>query len=99
MHGDWSQRIDLHDNCYWNASGAVPFPGGRDLAAWQQAGHDAGSLVADPLFADPAHDDFALAEDSPARKLGFEPFDSRQAGPREPPPVEDLAPVPTIWLR
>ena len=33
------------------------------------------------------------------RQLGFEPFDSRQAGPREPPPVEDLAPVPTIWLR
>ena len=99
MHGDWSQRIDLHDNCYWNASGPVTFPGGGDLAAWQQAGHDAGSLVADPMFRDPANDDFTLAADSPALKLGFEPFDPARAGPRQSPPVEDLAPVPTIWRR
>ena len=99
MQGDWSQRIDLRDNCYWNAAGPVVFPGERNLAAWQEAGHDAGSIVADPEFADPAHGDFTLAATSLARKLGFEPLEPERAGPREPPPVEDLAAVPTIWLR
>ncbi len=99
MNGDWSQRVDLRDNCYWNASGPVRFPGGGDLAAWQVSGHDAGSVVADPMFVDPAHDDFRLAEDSPARKLGFEAIDAALAGPRGPRATDDLAPVPTIWLR
>ena len=99
MRGDWSQRIDLRDNCYWNAAGPVAFPGERTLAAWQDTGHDADSIVADPEFADPAHDDFTLGVLSPARMLGFEPLEPERAGPRHLPPVDDLAPVPTIWLR
>lgn len=99
MRGDWSRGVDLRENCYWNASGRVAFPDGGDLSSWQQAGHDAGSIVADPRLADPAADDYTFAEDSPARHLGIEPLEPERVGPRQPPPTEDLAPVPTIWLR
>ena len=53
---------------------------GQSLADWQAAGHEQGSIVADPGFADPQKDDFQLAPDSPAVKLGFKPFDAGQAG-------------------
>jgi len=52
------------------------------LAELQQQGQQAGTIVADPLFADAAGGDFSLRPDSPARKIGFRPFDWRQAGPR-----------------
>lgn len=69
-------------NLYWHTGGPdkVVFPGGRDFAAWQQAGYDRESLVADPGFLAPERDDFRLREDSPARGLGFVPFDSSEAG-------------------
>lgn len=48
--------------------------------AWQMAGADTHSVVADPLFADAAHGDFTLRPDSPALKLGFEPIPFREIG-------------------
>ena len=51
---------------------------------WRSWGQDASSVVADPLFADPAHDDFRLMEGSPAHDVGFVPFDYRMAGVRGP---------------
>jgi hypothetical protein len=75
----------------------VRFPGDRDLAAWQQTGQDAGSIVADPRFANPAAGDFSLAADSPALALGWKPIDPSKAGPRRPSTEDDLAPVPSIW--
>ena len=41
-----------------------------------------GSVIADPKFVDPANDDFTLAPDSPALKIGFVPFDVSKCGPR-----------------
>jgi hypothetical protein len=49
--------------------------GYKTFAAWQEAGHDANALVADPLFVDAAHDDYSLKPDSPAFKLGFQKLD------------------------
>ena len=43
---------------------------------------NAHSIWADPGFADPANGDFTLKPDSPARTIGFEPFDARTAGIR-----------------
>lgn len=49
--------------------------------AWQMAGADTHSVVADPLFVDPEHGDFTLKPDSPALKLGFEPIPLGEIGP------------------
>ncbi|CAN5180033.1 right-handed parallel beta-helix repeat-containing protein [soil metagenome] len=54
------------------------------FAEWQalSPGRDAGSLVADPRFADSAARDFAIHPDSPASEIGFVPFDPSLAGVR-----------------
>ena len=49
--------------------------------AWQMAGADVHSVVADPLFVDATHGDFHLKADSPALKLGFEPIPLEKIGP------------------
>ena len=47
---------------------------------WRATGQDAGTLVADPRFVDPAHDDYRLRPDSPAIALGFTPLPTEEAG-------------------
>jgi len=85
LGGQWQDKLaaamTFQSNLYFNARGpAVSFPGGS-FKAWQEKGFDAGSLVADPLFANPAGGDFTLRKDSPALRLGFKPFDYTAAGP------------------
>jgi hypothetical protein len=76
----WTQvRIESHNNCFWNAAGDVGFDG-KSLAQWQTEGHEKGSIVADPKFVDPQHDNFALSPESPALSVGFKPFDYSKAG-------------------
>jgi parallel beta-helix repeat protein len=53
------------------------------LAEWQKMGFDTHSVVADPLFVDPQHDDYRLKPESPALKLGFQQIDASQIGPRK----------------
>lgn len=108
----WQERaLYLHEpaaavcfasNLYWRvgqgaeASLAPNTPAGKWLA------RGPGALVADPLFADPAQRNFTLAANSPALKLGFQPFDSSAAGRATrttrtaalPRPPEAYAPAP-----
>lgn len=80
LGGAWETvRFQGGSNVFWSTVGPPKFPGG-DLAKWQAAGHETGSVVADPLFVDPANHDFRLKPGSPAIKLGFKPFDSSKAG-------------------
>ena len=51
--------------------------------AWQQAGGDVHSIVADPMFVDAEHGDFRLKPESPALKQGFEPIPLDKIGPYE----------------
>ncbi len=74
-NGDWK----LGRNLYWSTTGAPTFAG-LDFAAWQAKGNDAGSLVADPLFVDPAAGNFRLQANSPALALGFQDIDLSQTG-------------------
>jgi hypothetical protein len=77
-------------NLYWNGSGAPVLFGDKTLPQWQALGQDQHSEVADPLFVDPAQGDFRLWTDSPAEKIGFEPWDPSQAGPRAVPRASRL---------
>jgi hypothetical protein len=48
---------------------------------WQALGMDKHSLVADPLFVDPARDNYRLQPESPAFQLGFQPIPFEKIGP------------------
>jgi parallel beta-helix repeat protein len=52
-------------------------------AEWKLRGYEADSIIADPLFVDPEHDNYRLKPDSPAFKLGFVPIDLDSIGPRK----------------
>lgn len=100
----WQQRdLFLHappahcrfaSNLYWrvgsssNALLATDTPTGRWLA------REPGACVADPLFVDAARRDFRLADNSPALKLGFVPFDISAAGRRVRANTTDTLPRP-----
>ena len=76
------KRFVIRRNLVWDANGRPLFCGGRPWSEWQREGMDAGSRVADPLFAAPDRGDFTLSPESPALALGFVPFDVSGAGPR-----------------
>lgn len=54
-----------------------------EWAAWQDAGWDKHSLVADPLFVDWKNDDWRLKPESPAFKLGFKAIPVEKMGIRK----------------
>ena len=83
MHVDknWDNgRVFLADNVYWRPGGEIPEFAGNPWAAWQFLGRDTLSVVADPLFVAPEKGDWSLKPESPALKLGFQPFDWKKAG-------------------
>ena len=82
LSGPWTQvKINMDNNCYWNAAGKPVDFVGKTLDDWRkETGHDKTSIVADPMFVDPQNFDFHLKPDSPALKLGFKPFDYTKAG-------------------
>lgn len=68
-------------NLYWHPDGKELVFNNESLDDWRARGLDRHSIVADPKFLDPAHDDFRLAPDSPAiKQLGFRPFDTSKCG-------------------
>jgi hypothetical protein len=80
---NWGPAVcAFDDNLYWNASGGPVRFARMTFSDWQKAGQDTNSLVADPQFADPERGDFTLRSGSPARQIGFEPWDFSGGGPR-----------------
>jgi hypothetical protein len=53
--------------------------------SWQDLGGDRHSLIADPKFLAPEKDDYRLAPDSPAFKLGFQQIPTEKIGPYQSP--------------
>jgi hypothetical protein len=83
LDGAWNigeDRARLNRNLYWNVGQQPISFAGKSLEQWRALGHDKDSLVADPLFVNWKADNFALQANSPARKLGFVPFDISKAG-------------------
>jgi hypothetical protein len=103
LGSNWSgDQYRLDYNLYWNPDpDSIRF---KDMtfAEWQATGQDQHSLIDDPLFVDPANDDYHLKPGSPAAKIGFEPFDvtgfgrqgQRAAGPDWPPVPQAYPPPP-----
>jgi hypothetical protein len=59
-------------NLYWSTGGTrviAPW-----FKSWKAQGWDAHSIVADPMFVNPAAGDFRLRPNSPAGKIGFAPI-------------------------
>lgn len=83
LRGSWqNNNFTMRNNVYWDASGKPVTFAGWSFKQWQARGQDTDSLVADPLFRDPAHDDFTVLPTSPALAHGFVPFNLITAGPR-----------------
>lgn len=87
------KKFALDRNVYWDEDGSVDLAG-RSLAEWRKKSIDANSVIADPQFTDPAHDDFSLKPGSPALKLGFVPLDLANVGVRK----AEATGVLTAWL-
>lgn len=77
----WNQvRHETRNNCYFHAGGGPVHFLGKTLEQQQAAGHEQGSIIADPKFADAESFHFMLADDSPALSLGFVPFETDDVG-------------------
>lgn len=73
--------IHIDHNLYYQAGGKEPvIRGCASLVEWRERGFDRYSVIADPRFVDPVHDNFTLRPDSPAFALGFEPIDTSKVG-------------------
>jgi hypothetical protein len=106
LNGSWQDaNFTVGSNLYWTASTNPVLFGSLTFAEWQATGRDAGSMIGDPLFANPEQGDFRIKACSPAFALGFVPLDPgaagvyggrrwrELAGSLEYPPVEAAAPA------
>ena len=76
LAGNWDgDQFTVSSNVFWRTDGKP-----LELPAGFQSGR---SLVADPLFSDPANGDYSLRPGSPAFRLGFKPIETSQGGPRK----------------
>lgn len=79
--GGWAGQYEMDHNLFHRMGGkGDPDFAGNTFAAWQAGGHDQNSLCADPEFRSPEKGDWSFSIDSPARKIGFVPFDPKRAG-------------------
>jgi hypothetical protein len=89
--GPWFEKID--NNCFYSVGGEfqavvdqLRSEGGKrnpkryDLPEWRKLGFDQNSIFADPLFVDPASNDFRVRPESPALKIGFKNFEMGRWG-------------------
>jgi len=84
LGGAWDDNhYKFDDNLYFRLGGGPLHFAKWTLEQWQARGQDVHSLIADPQFRDPAHDDFTLLPSSPAFKMGFEPLNLDRVGPRK----------------
>lgn len=78
---NWSKvKIISDSNCYWHNPRENFLFGSDSFAAWQAAGKDIHSIIADPEFEDPAADDYRFRESRVTKQISFKLFDYHQAG-------------------
>lgn len=80
LSGPWDKAtIEMDRNCYWSLPKEDPSFLGTPFKVWKK-NKDKHSVVADPLFKDPYALDFEFKSNQTIRKIGFVPFDPKQAG-------------------
>jgi len=81
LTSNWHKFNLLSDyNCYWDTRTKNVMFADKSFSEWKKSGKDQHSVVADPLFIDPADFDFRFRNLSVARKIRFTPFDYSKAG-------------------
>ena len=75
-------KVPSHNNLFFDTTEKYRFFGDHDIAYMREHGMEDGSIIADPGFADAAHYDFTLPEDSPAYAIGFKKLDPSDVGVR-----------------
>lgn len=87
LGSNWSNdKFVMDENLYFDARPEA-YPetmrfAGATLDEWRKRGHDAKSLIADPLFINAERYNFRLSTDSPALRLGFKQIDVNRVGIR-----------------
>ena len=85
LGSNWTgDKFTLRNNVYFDTRGTDIRFAGVPFTEWKAAGHDAGSVIADPLFVNAGNFDFRLRPESPALKMGFHQIDLAKVGPRVP---------------
>jgi len=81
LTSNWHKfSLESDYNCYWdNRTEEIKFAD-KSFKEWQKEGKDRHSVIADPLFVNPAEYDFRFRKLSVARKIKFIPFDYTEAG-------------------
>ncbi len=83
LGSNWSgENYKFDHNLYWDTRGTDFKFDQWTIEEWQAKGQDVNSIIADPLFVDPENLNFNLREDSPAKKIDFQPIDIKKVGPR-----------------
>lgn len=80
-----SETFDANYNLYYNPDKTlteIDFSG-KTWDEWNEMGKDVNSIFADPKFIDIENFDFRLKPGSPAYRLGFNPIDLSEVGPRK----------------
>lgn len=83
-------------NLMWNGGRPISILPHVTLERWRAAAEDVHSVVADPLFVNPAQGNYDLRPESPAFDLGFEAISTTNVGPKgqaELPPITSMKAV------
>lgn len=82
--GNYNVSNNVFDaNVIWNGSGTVRMQHenrNQTIEEWRAKGQERSSVLADPLFKDPAHGDWSFRKGSPALALGIVPIHPERAG-------------------
>jgi hypothetical protein len=91
--------VAYDNNCYWDTRTKSPEFCTLSFAEWRKLGRDKHSIIADPLFVDPAKFDFHFRNTSVIKKIGFKPFDYTKAGVYGSKEWEEKAKLPDEMLK
>lgn len=83
LGANWSgDSFRMDRNIYWDTRGSEIRFKDASWQEWKRKGHDAHSLIANPLFVNAESYNFALRPGSPGTDVGFRPIAIQSIGPR-----------------